>query len=70
MTRPVLEGDHRTALRVLAFAVACKRRTFFLSFPDDDDDDDEPDPTAKATAKLPVIPRRRGAQEAQAQADE
>jgi hypothetical protein len=47
----VVEGDHRAALRVLAYAVLANadlrftvageiRRTFYLSFPDDGEDYD------------------------------
>ncbi len=73
--------QHRTVLRALAYAVLCDaileaqawvriRRTFVLSFRDDDtdvaDDGDGDASVAKPTVKMPVIPTRGGAQQAQA----
>jgi hypothetical protein len=65
---PVLEGDHRAALRLLAYAVLADalvkaserlrvRRTFVLSFPEDDGDAiDETWPgDSLITVRMPVL---------------
>ena len=70
MSGPEVEGDHRAALRVLAYAVLAEaivrasarlhiRRTFVLSFPEYDEDTlDEQGPCdAKITLRMPVIAR-------------
>lgn len=71
MSGPEVEGDHRAALRVLAYAVLAEaivrasaalriRRTFVLSFLDNDVDTlDEMAPAdAKITVRMPVISRQ------------